>query len=523
VAINQLQIPQSNINNTVDPSTWGALGNLGTVYQKAQEQQRLQSTLASLGTDPQANMRILLGSGVPSLAQIGLNLQEKGVEQGREDKRYAVTDKRANELLAIQQANERRAQETYEKVDSDEAAAAKLIGGGFGQTPQQAAPAAAPFPAPLPGAMPPQQPQQPPQPAPQVAPPQVAPGEPPSAFSATPILPGGMQAGPAVAPPAQPTAQAAPTAPPVMAQGDDSELPGWAQSAQAQPPDTSLVGRVASNLTSPSPAAAAGISRDQLAALYKNPLTRPIATAFLQKQFNPGEWKYEKDDAGRIIATNTLDPSKTRDVTPPTASGAPPASKDQRERDARFADAKSRGYDETTANYVAINGKLPKEDLTPTEMKAVTDAQKQAQSGEDVLDNLKRLKELSPRAWTGSGASTRASLANALLPSDYIPQGAIDTKEMSNLALQNVAGQAKAVFGARLAVAEVKLLNQIETTPEMSDPERQAVYTRIEKMIRRHVDAANAEAEGIKNKTYFKPSAATQTATGDKPDPLGLR
>jgi hypothetical protein len=493
MAINQLQIPTPQINNAVDPSMWGTLGNLGNVYQKAQEQARLQSTLAALGTDPQANMRILLGSGVPSLAQLGLNLQEKGVEQAREDKRYAITDKRADEQLAIQRAAAQRAQETYEKADSDEAAAADLIK-RFGQpaTAPQAAPAAPPFPAPLPGAMPPQ---------PAAPPPQAA----PSAFSATPILPGGLQPGPAVAPTAAAT-------PPVKAEGDDGELPGWVQSAQASPPDTSIVGRVASNLTSPSPAAAAGISRDDLAALYKNPLTRPIATAFLQKQFSPGEWKYENVD-GRIIATNSLDPSKTKDVTPPTASGAPPATKDQRERDARFADAKARGYDDNTANYVAINGKLPKEDLTPTEMKAVTDAQKQAQSGEDVLDNLKRLKELSPKAWSGWGASTRASFANALLPSDYIPQGAVDTKEMSNLALQNVAGQAKAVFGARLAVAEVKLLNQIETTPEMSDPERQAVYTRIEKMIQRHVDAANSEAEGIKNKTYFKPGgAATSTA-----------
>lgn len=473
------------------------LANLGNVYRQAQEDAAKQAALGKLGQGVDADAMALLHSGVPSLAQIGLNMQQSALNRQREDVRYSVTDARANAELAIQQAAAKRAQETYEKQDTDEEAAAKLIAGlPGGRPPAPVAPSADVFT----------------RGAPSVA---------PSPGLAAPGLP---------APPQQPLDPAlAPGAVPPTAQGEVPPSPiapsQLAATVSAAPP--SMVDRVAGNLTSGAPAAAAGISRDQIAELYRNPLTRPIATAFLQKQFSPGTWKYEKLDDGRLIAANEST-GETKDVTPPTATGAPPALKDQRERDARYADAKARGYDDATANYVAINGKLPKEDLTPTEMKAVTDAQKQVTSGQDVLDNLSRLKELSPKAWSGWGATTRASFVNALLPNDYIPQGAVNTKEMANLALQNVAGQAKAVFGARLAVAEVKLLNQIETTPEMSDAERQAVYARIERMINRHVDAASAEAEGIKNKTYFKPGgggpqaapAASSAAPAGRP-PLG--
>jgi hypothetical protein len=452
MAISSLSFPQPQAFSEANID-WSPLANLGNVFQQAQDRQRKLSALQQLGADQKQNALALIQSGDPQLAAQGIGLQNTLSSQAREDVRYAVTDKRADAELAIRQAAARREQERVDKQDADEAAAAKLIAGLTGRAPpadvftRGAAPLAA---MPQTG-------------APQAAPDQAA-AAPPQTIPPSPIAPSQVTAAP-------------------------------------------VVDRIANNLTSGAPAESAGISRDQLAELYRNPVTRPIATAFLQKQFEPGKWKYEKLEDGRLVAANEST-GVTKDVTPPSASGEPPKGKDQRERDARFADAKARGFDDTTANYVAINGKLPKEDLSPTEMKAVTDAQKQVISGQDVLDNIARLRELSPTAWSGWGATKRASMVNALLPNDWVPQGAVDTKEMSNVALQNVASQAKAVFGARLAVAEVKLLNEIETTPEMSDPERQAVYTRLEKMMKRHVDAANAEAEGIRNRTYFKPGSA---------------
>lgn len=85
MAVAPLQIPNPQINNAVDPSQWSQLGNLGNVYQKQQEQQAQQAALAQLGQGPQVDAQTLLRSGVPSLATLGLNMQQKSVEQQRED------------------------------------------------------------------------------------------------------------------------------------------------------------------------------------------------------------------------------------------------------------------------------------------------------------------------------------------------------------------------------------------------------------------------------------------------------
>lgn len=506
MAIAPLQIQQQPaINNLVDPSQWTTLGNLGNVYQKGQEQARQQSVLAQLGDDPKANAQLLISSGVPSLAQLGLAYQQKSVEQQREDARYAVTDRRADAQLAIQQAAARRAQQDWEEAERDRTKGAEIFAKAFGGQPPQTAPTPPPsFPAPLPGQAPQAAPPQavPPQaaPPPQAAMPPQAPAQ-PSAFEATPRLPAELQ----------------PAVPPVKAQGDDtSALPAWAQSAAENPPDTSIVGRVASNLTSPHPTAAAGVNREQLQALFSNPLTRPLAIAFAQKQLSPGEWKYEKTDDGRIIATNSLDPSKTKDVTPPTASGEAPGSKQQREVQGYFKAAKDLGMSDQDATAFAANkGKTPRQDLTPTEEKAVLENTKQIHAGEDVIDNIHRLQELSKTAWSGYGAGAAATAAGALLPSSMVPQGATDTTELQNVALQNVARQAKETFGARLAVAEVKLLNEIETNPLQSDAARQRIYTRLETMFQRHLKDMTSETDQIRNKTFFKPGGGGNVASPD--------
>jgi hypothetical protein len=124
--INSLNFPTYNVNSTVDPSMWASLGNLGNVYKDAQAAQAKQRALASLGTDPQANMQTLLTSGDPGLAQIGLNLQQRGIEQQREDTRYGVTDARANAELALRQEQARREQETFEE-DSPEGRTKKAV------------------------------------------------------------------------------------------------------------------------------------------------------------------------------------------------------------------------------------------------------------------------------------------------------------------------------------------------------------------------------------------------------------
>jgi hypothetical protein len=444
MAINALSFPVPQPFNTAT-ADFSPLANLGNVYQQAQQGAMQQAALANLGNDPTANAQTLIKSGVPSLAQLGINLQSQQQARAEQIREYEAQQR-------IREAAETRAQETYEKSDADEAAAAAAIGKLFPAAPQAA---------------------------------------PQTAFPS----------------PGQPTMPANIASTPTQADTMTSPI------APSQLQTTGITDRIANNLTSAQPAAAAGISRDQIAELYRNPLTRPLATAFLQKQFDPGTWKYEKTDDGRIIATNANNPSLTRDVTPPTTSGQPPATKEQRERDARYADAKTRNLDDTTANYYAMTGKMPKEDLSATEEKRIGTLTDQVNTAQRTLTNIAQLKELSKNAWGFTGAGP-ASLAAATVLPDTLAKasGAVDTQDLINAAQTNVASVAKTIFPQRVTNTDLQLLKELESSANQPDSVRQRIYTRAEQMFTRMQNEATAEAEGIRNKTFYKPGGGPQPA-----------
>lgn len=475
MAVAALQLPQQGPISQA-PFDWSPLAKLGDVYMQGQQQANQQSALSQLGNDPTQNAQILIKSGVPSLAQLGINLQQQQATSAESRREFDLQQAIRQHQDARAAAAERRTAEDWERQDPD--AAAKLIRSMLSQQNPQA-PAQAPFPAPLPGQAAPAQ-AAPPAPAQGVAPPPAAPPAPPAAVPAPPAN--------------APDAFTSPIAP--SQQG--AALPAIAE-------------RVANHLASNQPAAAAGVTPDQIAELYRNPLTRQMATTLLQNQLSPGTWKVEKSDDGRLLAYNdkTL---QSRDITPPTASGLPPGSKEQRERDERFADAKRRGYDDDTANFVAINKKLPKEDLSAAEIKTVNDLDNSSRMADMMVQNLKRLQELSPNAYDGALASHRATLMTSTL-GDHAPQGALDTQELSNLARQNVALQAKATFGARLTQGEVNYLTQLESTPEMANATRQTIYKTLLSRFQTLADQDRAKSDQIKSGTYYKkgaPQAAPQ-------------
>jgi hypothetical protein len=490
MAIGSLQIPQSNINNLVDQSTWAGLSNLGNVYQKGQEQARQQSALAQLGNDPKANAQILVSSGVPSLMQLGLSYQEKDVDRAREDARNAVSDTHWSKEYGIRAAAASRAQKDWEEAEADRTKGAEIFAKYFGTQPPAQQPTQAPqtpFPAPLPG-------QQPPQAPPQAAP-QAAPSVQPSAFGATPPVPAALQP------------------PPVKAEGDDpSQLPSWVQSAQAQPPDTSTVGKITTNLVSDHPAAAADVSRDEMQALFSNPLTRPLAVAYAQKRLSPGEWKYEKTEDGRIIATNSTDPNKTKDVTPPTSSGEAPMSKQEREIQGYFQAGKKLGMTDEQANAFAANkGKTPSQDLRPGEETRVNKLTDEARTAQRTLDNVAQLRNLSKSAWGFPGADTASSYMSAL--PGFVPgvSGAVDTQDLINAAHNNVVNVARTYFPQRVTNMDVHLLQDLEGSANKSDAVRQRIYDRVEKVMSKIVEENNSDAEAIRSKTFYKPGGGPQT------------
>jgi hypothetical protein len=459
------------------------LANLGNVYRQAQEQQAQQTALGQLGNDAGANAQVLIKSGVPSLAQLGMRMQQQAVQDAETRREFDLgytLRQHADTRAGAAEARAARA----ERENTPEFREAK-IKAAFG------------------GAVPPEW----------AAYVQTGAGAP--SYGQTEDLKirqaqeerqrldfqkrqaDEAAAAQTVARLAGPKTDAFTTgAPPVTGSsgvGDTTAPTG----------EVSPVDRVSANLTSPQPTSAAGVSNNEIGELYRNPLTRPLATAFLEKQLAPGKWKYEKLPDGRLIAVSETDPTRTKDVTP---GGA--VSKEQAEYRNLLKTAKEDfGMSDDEAKAWAANkGKTPKqEDLSVTEKKMVDAANEKARAADDAILNLKKLKELSPKAWSGGAGSFMATGMGRYLPGSLTPEGALNVQELVNITHQNVLQQLKPLLGARPAVYEAQLLKQLETTPEMSDELRQRVYDRLIKTMQSRGDDAAKEAEGIRNRTYFKP------------------
>lgn len=112
--INQLQLPTYATPQSLD---FSSLANLGNVYQKAQQDQMRQQTLASLGQGG-ADAQTLLKSGDLTLAQLGVQMQNRQAEQERQVRQDAFqreeaarAQKNADRSFGLQQAASERAGE----------------------------------------------------------------------------------------------------------------------------------------------------------------------------------------------------------------------------------------------------------------------------------------------------------------------------------------------------------------------------------------------------------------------------
>jgi hypothetical protein len=109
MAINQIGFQSFNPNSLVDQGTWTGFGNLRNVYQQAQTEAFKKAKLSQLTADPNANMELLLRSGDPDLATLGLKLQDTLRGEGRQDKRYEVQDRQWGQEFGLRQNQDKRA------------------------------------------------------------------------------------------------------------------------------------------------------------------------------------------------------------------------------------------------------------------------------------------------------------------------------------------------------------------------------------------------------------------------------
>jgi hypothetical protein len=185
---------------------------------------------------------------------------------------------------------------------------------------------------------------------------------------------------------------------------------------------------------------------------------------------------------------------------------------------AREKQAKRMGLDPTderTRSFI-LTGKMPGEDkmpITPTDKKAIIEADEHVLTHEQTIKNLTDLKELSKKAWgfAGSGPASRV-----LAPFN---QSAQDTAELNTTASANALNQLKAIFGAAPTEGERKILLDIQGSSAMPDDLRQKVYNRAIDAVERRLELAKRQAEGLRDRTYWKPGGGTKEAQPTRPTP----
>jgi len=248
----------------------------------------------------------------------------------------------------------------------------------------------------------------------------------------------------------------------------------------------------------------------------QDPTYGKLATAMLQKMYSPDEFEYKvSDDGNKVIAIN-----KTRgtvaDLTPPTKSGEPAPTKEEREVQGYYRAGKNLGMNDDQARAFAANkGKVPSQDLRPGEETRINKLTDEARTAQRTLDNVAQLRTLSKDAWGFPGAETASSYVSAL--PGFVPgvKGAVDTQDLINAAHNNVVNVARTYFPQRVTNMDVNLLQDLEGSAGKSDAVRQKIYDRVDHVMSKIVEENNADAEAIRNKSFYKPGggAAAPTAT----------
>lgn len=194
---------------------------------------------------------------------------------------------------------------------------------------------------------------------------------------------------------------------------------------------------------------------------------------------------------------------------------------------AREEMVKSRGLDPKDPRWEAyiVSGKLPNEDklpITPTDKKAILEADAHVLAHDQTIENLNELKQLSKKAWGFKGSG---GLSTALAP---FSQGAADTTQLNNAATANALNQLKAIFGGAPTEGERQILLDVSGSSNLPDSERQKIYARAEKAVLARRELAAEQAAGIRDRSYWGPGGGksgngTAARTLSKDEVTGAR
>jgi len=160
----------------------------------------------------------------------------------------------------------------------------------------------------------------------------------------------------------------------------------------------------------------------------------------------------------------------------------------------------------------ALTGQLPAS-LSPTDKKAIQEADQMVMASQQGLSMLNQAKTLNPKAAGGLGMGTLAEIF-----AQIGDETALNTRDLENVLQSNVLPQLKAIFGGAPTEGERQILLDLQGSARKTVEERRRI-------IDRSIAAANArigfyrdQAADLRGGTYYSPTrgqpvAAPQAAT----------
>lgn len=169
-----------------------------------------------------------------------------------------------------------------------------------------------------------------------------------------------------------------------------------------------------------------------------------------------------------------------------------------------------------------LTGKMPREDqqpLTPTDKKAIMEADEGVMAAETAIASLNRAKALSKEAYSGPMAGTRGYVS-----SQWGSRAGEATTDLTNETTTNALSQLKSIFGAAPTEGERAILLEIQGSVNQPDAVRQKIFDRAIILAERRLDFNRRRANELRGGTFYKTKESANSADGNAaPDPLNIR
>jgi hypothetical protein len=152
--------------------------------------------------------------------------------------------------------------------------------------------------------------------------------------------------------------------------------------------------------------------------------------------------------------------------------------------------------------------------LASDERKELMEAIDTISTSERALSTLNKAIDLSPKAYAGAFAGSRASLvANARHYTGQSPSESADaTRRYETLVTEQALSQLKSIFGAAPTEGERKILVEMQASVDKTPAQREAILKDAIEAVKARIASAKAKSEMIKTGEYKQPAPSAAPA-----------